>query len=141
MELRKALYIYYIKVEIKQIEEQLTWTSGINASDKATDYMSAIEYTGMPKSKGYANSAPFEKEIIRNADKMYRLRIRLERKKEELLKLMEEFETFISSIEDLRTRIIIRWRCLENKTWDEIGAELHMDRRTASRIFYKCFQR
>jgi hypothetical protein len=46
-------------------------------------------------------------------------------------------ERFIASIEDAEMRLIIRLRHVNSLTWEEIGEEIHADRRTASRKYYK----
>ena len=56
-----------------------------------------------------------------------------------LCKLQEkraELERFINEISDNEIRLIVRLRCINNMDWQQIGAELGMDRRTASRKFY-----
>lgn len=139
MELRRAMAIYFIGQEIKQIQLDIEELSALARSSNATDYMNAIEYSDMPKSKSYKNAAPFEEEVMRNADKILGLKSRLEKKRAELLRMKEEFEQFMDTIENPEIRLIIRWRCTEHERWETIGKRLHMDRRTASRIFYKQF--
>lgn len=61
-----------------------------------------------------------------------------------LRKLQEkrvEIEQFINSIEDNEVRLIVRLRCINTMEWAEIGAELGMDRRTASRKFYSYMEK
>ena len=44
-----------------------------------------------------------------------------------------KIERYISQIDDSEMRTIIRLRCIEFRTWEQIGAELHMHRTTAKR--------
>lgn len=56
-----------------------------------------------------------------------------------LCRLQEKRATiqqFIEEIEDNETRLIVRLRCINNMDWQQIGAELGMDRTTASKKFY-----
>lgn len=53
----------------------------------------------------------------------------------------KKMEEFLASIEDAELKIIIRLRAVNNMKWEEIGEELGMDRRTASRKFYKFFKK
>lgn len=53
----------------------------------------------------------------------------------------KKMEEFLSSIEDAELRLIIRLRAVNNMNWESIGAKLGMDRRTASRKFYKFFRK
>lgn len=139
MELKRAMAIYFIEQEIRQIQADLEELSAMAMSRNATDYMNAIEYSDMPKAKSYKNAAPFEEEIMRNTDKILGLKSRLEKKRAELLRMKEEFEQFMDTIDNPEIRLIMRWRCTEHERWEVIGERLHMDRRTASRIFYKQF--
>lgn len=52
-----------------------------------------------------------------------------------LQKKRAEIEEFICGIKDNETRLIVRLRCINNMDWIDIGEELGMDRRTASRKF------
>lgn len=53
----------------------------------------------------------------------------------------KKIEEFLSSIEDAELRLIIRLRVVNNMSWEEIGAQLKMDRTTASKKFYKFFRK
>lgn len=52
---------------------------------------------------------------------------------EEYLKI----ERFISAVEDSEIKLIMRYRFLDLKQWDEIGKELHSDRTTVSKKMRK----
>lgn len=58
-----------------------------------------------------------------------------------LQKKRAEIEEFICGIEDNETRLIVRLRCINNMDWIDIGTELGMDRRTASRKFYSYLEK
>ena len=63
----------------------------------------------------------------------------LEDRLEELYTIRIQIETYINGLEDTELRLIDRMRCISKKSWEEIGFELAMDRRTVSRRFYKQF--
>ena len=46
-----------------------------------------------------------------------------------------KLERYIGAIRDAEARLIVRLRHVNCMTWEEIGAELHMDRRTVSRKY------
>ena len=54
-----------------------------------------------------------------------------------LLYTRAEIERFLQEIEDPELRLIIRLRSINHLGWQEIGEELGMDRRTASRKYQK----
>ena len=139
MKLKKALSIYEVKQEIEQIRNSLAYIKEISESIEATDFMKAMEYTGMPKAQSYSNAAPFEKDAIKRADLTGKLQSRLQQKTKELASLIEQFESFLDGVEDSRDRVIIRYRCTDHKTWEEIGEIMNMERTTASKRFYKYF--
>lgn len=140
MRLKQALSIYEVKQEIEQIKTELQFLEEISQSMDAVDYMSAIEYSGMPKAQSHSPAAPFERESIRRADGILRLKRNMAKKTQELEDLLEEFETFLEGVDDSRDRIIIRSRCTMRMKWETIGENLHMDRTTVSKRFYKYFR-
>lgn len=58
---------------------------------------------------------------------------RLQTKKEKLLALEDEIESFIDSIDDITLRLIFRYRYLDGLTQEQIGRILHMDRSNVSK--------
>ena len=54
-----------------------------------------------------------------------------------LLHTRAEIERFLQEVEDPELRLIIRLRSINNLGWQEIGEELGMDRRTASRKYQR----
>ncbi len=67
-----------------------------------------------------------EKERIEREIEFYKKKIQFDRKM---------VEDFIASAPYPESEII-RYRVINNLSWDEIGAAIYMDRRTASRKFY-----
>ena len=115
--------LYWLKKEVTQIEEQI----------RELTILSAFEMSGMPSSNSV--SSPVEKFYARR-DK---LRTKLEKAKEKVVIEKERLESYIENIEDAEIRVLARARYLECKTWEVIGDENHMDRRTASRKLEKYF--
>lgn len=72
-----------------------------------------------------------EKKRIEGEIAFYKKKIQLDRK------MVEEF---IASIPYPEAEII-RYRIINNLSWEEIGIAIHMDRRTASRKFYSYIAR
>lgn len=120
--------IYYINKEIEQIQKELY-------DLKTKNFYKSNILTGMPKGNSERDIFSDYVEDIKTLEDMlhYNLKkLQIERKK------MEEF---LSSIEDVELRLIVRLRAVNNMKWEEIGAELGMERTTVSKKFYKFFRK
>ena len=120
--------IYYINKEIEQIQKELY-------DLKTKNFYKSNILTGMPKGNSEHDIFSDYAEDIKTLEDMlhYNLKkLQMERKK------MEEF---LSSIEDVELRLIVRLRAVNNMKWEEIGAELGMERTTVSKKFYKFFRK
>lgn len=118
----------YINKEITKIQKELYELKNKN-------FYKGNILTGMPKGNSEKDIFADYAEDVKTLEDMlhYNLKtLQIERKK------MEEF---LSSIEDVELRLIIRLRAVDNMKWEEIGTELGMDRRTASRKFYNFFKK
>ena len=109
--------LYWIKKEIKQIEEQI----------KELTVLSAVSFSGMPS--GNSVSSPVEKFNERLEDLKQKLAI----KHAESLEEKERIERYIETIDDVEIRVIARARFIECKSWQKIGDENFMDRTTVYR--------
>ena len=120
--------IYYINKEIEHIQREFY-------DLKTKNFYKSNVLTGMPKGNSEHDIFSDYAEDMKTLEDMlhYNLKkLQMERKK------MEEF---LSSIEDTELRLIIRLRAVNNMSWEEIGAQLKMDRTTASKKFYKFFRK
>ncbi len=120
--------IYYINKEIEQIQKELY-------DLKTKNFYKSNILTGMPKGNSEHDIFSDYAEDIKTLEDMlhYNLKkLQMERKK------MEEF---LSSIEDVELRLIVRLRAVNNMKWEEIGAELGMERTTVSKKFYRFFRK
>lgn len=87
-------------------------------------------FTGIPRNKSYENFNDYyikEKERINRQIDYYKDKIQEDRRK---------VEKYIETAPQPE-RDIIRFRVINNLDWNEIGQLVNMDRRTASRKFYK----
>lgn len=120
--------IYYINKEIAKLQEELYMLKNKN-------FFKSNNLTGMPKGNIEADVFVDYAEDVRTLESMlqYTLKkLQVERKK---------IEDFLNTVEDAELRLIIRLRAVNNMKWEEIGEELGMDRRTASRKFLNYFQK
>lgn len=110
--------LYWLKIEIKQIENQI----------KELSVMKGSALNAMPTAKG-TPSSPVEQFVL----KVERLTEKLNKKRNELVAETERIEAYIESIEDDEVRIIARARFIDNKDFEDIGEEVHMHRTTVAR--------
>lgn len=109
--------LYWLKREVKQIEEQI----------RELTILSAFEMSGMPSSNSV--SSPVE-QFYNRLDK---LRTKLAKAKGKVAKEMERLESYIEAVEDAEIRVLARMRYIDCMKYEDIGDEVHMDRRTVSR--------
>ena len=109
--------LYWIKKEIKQLEEQIAELTVI----------SAITMNGMPKGSGV--SSPVEK----YNERLEKLKEKLAIKKANLIAEEERLEKYIDGIEDAEIRVYARGRFIECKSYEQIGNENFVDRTTVAK--------
>lgn len=127
--LEQASQIYYINLEIDRIQLDLAKLR------EGRVYYKANIMTDMPKGGGtYTN--PEDEYLAREMELEGLLSYALKKLQQERMCM----ERFLASVQDAEMRLILRLRCINNMTWEEIGAELDMDRRTASRKFKSFFE-
>ena len=105
---------YYLKQEIKQIEDK------IKEIDSTFMRASLINCEKFEKKL----SNPQEKRMILIEKYEQKLEIAINKSIEELIKI----EEFINSIEDPENRMIFRYRYIELKSWNEISSLIHISR-------------
>ena len=123
--MKKLNKLYWLKQERTQIENQI----------KELTVLSAVSMSGMPK--GNKVSSPVEK----FNERLEQLKEKLQRKCAEILAETERIEALIENIEDEAVRVIARKRFIENKTFQEIGDELFIDKTTAYKKLKRYFDR
>ena len=122
--------IYYINVEIKALRLELA-----KLKEERRYYKQNI-ISDMPRGgSGYAN--PEDEYLAREQELEDMINYSLRKLQYERRKI----EEFLNTVDDAETRLIIRLRCVNNMKWEEIGEELNMARSTASRKFYKFFDK
>lgn len=117
MRLDELSKYYHIKLEIKQLED--------NLKELDNTAIGSPILTGMPHSQGIVGN-PTESLILKK-DKLENL---LKNKKEKLYDEQIKIEEFLEQVEDNTIRIIIRARFINCKSWKQIGKELNFDRTT-----------
>ena len=110
---------YYLKKEIKQIEERI--------KEIDDTFLSANKINGMRYEKRLSNPQEQRMILIEKYDK------RLEEKKDEALIELMKIEDFIDSINEPEIRMIFRYRYIELIEWNKIATLVHMSERTVFR--------
>ena len=129
MTVEEASKIFYINQEIKNIQIEMA------SLQQKRRYFKPVLLSDMPKGSSSKNDELEEMlDEEKKLDDMYNYSLR------SLQYELRKFNTFLDTVEDPEIRSIIRMRCVNNMKWDQIGAEIGMDRRTASRKFYGFFK-
>lgn len=110
---------YYLSLEIKDIEDRIKTLRETSVGSP--------KLTGMPTSHNNIN--PLEKRI----ELIVSLTEKLENKKIKAIDEMLKIEKFLTTIEDVETRMIFNKRYIEFKTWEKIAEEMYMSERTVYR--------
>jgi hypothetical protein len=116
--------LHYINKEIEVLKNQLDEL-------KSRSLIKGQEITGMPHVPGTSDKTAQIAVAIREVEELYEIKLR------ELYVVRGRIERYINTIEDTELRLIVRLRCINNMFWEDIGVEIGMDRRTASRKYYK----
>ncbi len=83
----------------------------------------------MPFGSGTSDKTASAALAIREIEELYEIKLK------ELYLVRNRIERYINDIDDPEERLIIRLRCINNMNWFDIGAEVGMDRTTASRKY------
>ena len=116
--------MYYLNKEIERLNEELNWM-------ECKSMMKSPILTGMPFGGGVSDKT------ADYAVRIEEIRNLIDISVKKLLHTRAEIERFLQEIEDPELRLIIRLRSINHLGWQEIGEELGMDRRTASRKYQK----
>lgn len=116
--------LHFINKEIEVLKKQLL-------DIKSKSYCKGQEITDMPFANGTSNKVEDRAVAVREIEELYEIKLK------ELYLTRAKIERYINTIEDPEVRLILRLRCINNMNWDDIGDEVGMDRRTASRKYYR----
>lgn len=115
--------LHYINKEIEVLKNQL-------GELKSRSVIKGQEITDMPFGSGTSDKTASFALAIREVEELYEIKLR------ELYVVRGRIERYINTIEDAELRLIVRLRSINNMNWFDIGSEIGMDRRTASRKYY-----
>lgn len=116
--------LHWINKEIETIKNQLEEL-------KSKSLIKGQDLNGMPHASGTSDRTGNTALAIREIEELYEIKLR------ELYLVRSRIERYINTISDSEVRLIIRLRSINNMNWDQIGAEVGMDRRTASRKYFR----
>lgn len=128
MTIKEARSIYYINLEIKRIKKDIA------ELEESRQYYKPINLDGMPR--GSPGEFNVSEEYL---EKRYKLERLLDLKLRQLQQKLIEFENFLATVDDPEIRLILRLRCVNNLTWEEIGEETKYDRTTVAKKFRAYF--
>lgn len=116
--------IYYLRLEIKDLEEEI----------KSIPDVSGMNYSGMPHSTGVSDPT------FNLVQKREKLIAKLNRKKDRLIDELERVEDILETIKDDEIRTMARMRFVKNMKWEDIGEVVHLDRTVCSKKVRKYLQ-
>ena len=134
MTFEEACQIYYINEEIKILKKELC---ELEEERKNRPYSKAITYSDMPKGCGMSDPMVDVDELV---DQEKAVQQMLAYNIQRLQRARKDMEFFLQTIEKAEERLIIRLRCINNMTWQEIGDEIGMSRMTVKRKWDKFWQ-
>lgn len=134
MTFEEACQIYYINEEIKILKKELC---ELEEERKNRPYSKAITYSDMPKGCGMSDPMVDVDELV---DQDKTVRQMLAYSIQRLQRARKDMEIFLQTIEKAEERLILRLRCINNMTWQEIGDEIGMSRMTVKRKWDKFWQ-
>ena len=113
--------LYYIKIEIENLKEEI----------KNLPTISSTDLSGMPHGTNVNN--PIEKYLLKKEALIEKLNIKIAQYTEELIRI----EGIIDSIEDEEVKVIARMRFIQCMKWEDIGDKIHLERTTCSKKLRK----
>lgn len=134
MTFEEACQIYYINEEIKILKKELC---ELEEERKNRPYSKAITYSDTPKGCGMSDPMVDVDELV---DQEKTVRQMLAYSIQRLQRARKDMEIFLQTIEKAEERLILRLRCINNMTWQEIGDEIGMSRMTVKRKWDKFWQ-
>lgn len=118
---------------IKELEQcQKNKTEALQLQDIIKSLENSLSSNSIVITDGNRNSKISITEKL--AFKLIELNKKLEKKLNLILIEQRKIENYLDTIEVIDIRLIIRKKFIENKTWEEVGRELHEDRTTS---YYK----
>lgn len=98
--------------------------------------VSGMRFDGMPHSPNRPTEAPF----VRCLEKIDEIQRSVEEKVAYLVRLKEEINTAIDMLENRDEQLVLRYRYLDDCTWEEISRMLNVSLRTVHRIHGSALQ-
>lgn len=98
--------------------------------------VSGMRFDGMPHSPNRPTEAPF----VRCLEKIDEIQRSVEEKITYLVRLKEEINTAIDKLENRDEQLVLRYRYLDDCTWEEISRMLNVSLRTVHRIHESALQ-
>ena len=114
--------LHYINKEIEVLKNQLDEL-------KSRSFIKGQELTGMPFVSGTSDKTASIAIAIREIEELYEIKLR------ELYLVRGRIERYINTIRDGEIRLIVRLRCINNMTWEQIAPEVGYERTTVSKKY------
>ncbi len=113
--------IYYLKLDVKRIEEKIEFARA--KYESASGFSNSV--SGSCKGSNKSKQEKYVDETEKYISKYYAL-------KKELEERIHQAEEFIDTVSDPRMRLILEYRCIECLNWSKIAARLSGNNTTDS---------
>ena len=124
--LRQAYFLdQRINSDIAEVERLRLMLSGISAS--------GFE-------ERYDKNRPIDAPFVRSLEKIWELEKKIDDEIDSLVDLKAQIRDVIESVPDPNERIVLRYRYVNNRTWEQIGDALHADRTTVYRWYSRAIR-
>ena len=121
--------------------EQIKWCKKeIEMLEKQIDELRQQSFLGNSIGDGMPHARSTTSKVESTSIKIYELTVKLNERKSALIKLVTEAINFIYSIEDSLLRMIIKYRCIDGLSWQEISDILGIERTTISKKYDAFFK-
>lgn len=92
--------------------------------------VSGVNYDGIPHSP----NRPTEAHFVKCLEKIDKIQHDVEKKVEQLIALRDEINSKISLLSDHDEQLVLRYRYIDNCTWEEVAGFINVSLRTVHRI-------
>lgn len=120
--------LHWINKEIEVLKRQ-------KEDLESQSYCKGQEITDMPLGSGISDKVGNRAIAMQEINELYEIKLK------ELYVVRGRIERYISNIEDVELRLILRLRCINNMTWEDIAQETGYERTTVAKKYRNHFKK
>ena len=105
--------------------------SDISEMERLQEMVLSISSPGFEEH--HSANRPTQAPFVCKYEKVWELQRKISQEIDRLVDLKEQMREVIAEVSDVDEKLVLRYRYILNKTWEQIGDELHADRATIYR--------